>query len=85
MVPRFIVDTNVGGLARWLRMVGYDALFISDIDDEGLIAIGLKEKRVVLTKDTQLMKRRVITSGRLRPFSSSMTSPRPNCVRWCRR
>lgn len=66
MRPRFIVDTNVGRLARWLRMMGYDALFINKIDDEGLIAIGLKEKRVLLTKDTQIMRRRVVTSGKLK-------------------
>ena len=55
MRARFIVDTNVGKLARWLRMMGYDTLFINPIDDEGLIAVGLKEKRVLLTKDTQIM------------------------------
>lgn len=66
MKTRFIVDTNVGKLARWLRMMGYDALFINPIDDEGLIAIALKEKRVLITKDTQIMLRRVVTSGKLK-------------------
>lgn len=66
MRASFIVDTNVGKLARWLRMLGYDTLFINNIDDEELIAIGLKEKRVLLTKDTQIMLRRVVTSGRLK-------------------
>lgn len=66
MRARFIVDTNVGKLARWLRMLGYDTLFINNIDDEELIAIGLKEKRALLTKDTQIMQRRVVTSDRLK-------------------
>jgi len=66
MRPKFIVDTNVGRLARWLRMMGYDALFINEIDDRQLVAIGLKEKRVVLTRDTQIMQRRVVTSGKLK-------------------
>ena len=66
MRPKFIVDTNVGRLARWLRMMGYDALFINDIDDRQLVAIGLREKRVVLTRDTQIVQRRVVTSGRLK-------------------
>ena len=66
MGPRFIVDTNVGRLARWLRMLGYDALFINEINDRQLVAIGLKEKRVLLTRDTQIMQRRVVTSGRLK-------------------
>jgi len=66
MRARFIVDTNAGKLARWLRMMGYDTLFINEIDDAGLIAIGLKENRVLLTKDTQITMRRVVTSGRLK-------------------
>ncbi len=66
MSSRFIVDTNVGKLARWLRMMGYDTLFINPIDDEGLINTALKEKRVLLTKDTQIMRRRVVTSGKLK-------------------
>ena len=66
MRPKFIVDTNVGRLARWLRMTGYDAAFINYIDDRGLISLGLKERRVVLTRDTQIMMRRVVTSGRLK-------------------
>ena len=66
MRAKFIVDTNVGKLARWLRMMGYDTLFINPIDDRGLIGIALKEKRVLLTKDTQIMLRRVVTSGKLK-------------------
>ncbi|MDY6917713.1 MAG: Mut7-C RNAse domain-containing protein [Chloroflexota bacterium] len=66
MRPRFIVDANVGRLARWLRMMGYDTVFINDIDDDELVSIGLREKRVVLTKDTQIMLRRVVTSGRVK-------------------
>ena len=66
MRARFVVDTNAGKLARWLRMLGYDTLFINDVDDNELIAIGLNDKRVLLTKDTQIMLRRVVTSGRLK-------------------
>jgi uncharacterized protein with PIN domain len=66
MRASFIVDTNVGKLARWLRILGYDTLFINEIDDDELIDIGLREKRVLLTRDTQIMLRRVVTSGRLK-------------------
>lgn len=62
---RFIVDSNVGRLARWLRMAGFDTLFINDLDDNRLIRVALSEKRVLLTKDTQILKRRVATTGRL--------------------
>jgi uncharacterized protein with PIN domain len=36
--PRFIVDHNVGKLARYLRMMGYDTLFYKGGDDSGLVA-----------------------------------------------
>jgi len=66
MEIKFIVDSNAGKLARWLRIMGYDALFFNSIDDAQLIDIALKEGRVVLTKDTQILKRRAVTNGQLR-------------------
>ena len=65
METRFIVDSNVGKLAKWLRIMGYDALFFSNIDDNELVDIALEESRVVLTKDTQIMKRRIANNGQL--------------------
>jgi uncharacterized protein with PIN domain len=63
---KFIVDSNVGKLARWLRIMGYDSLFFRSIDDARMIDIALAQGRVILTKDTQIMRRRVITSKRLK-------------------
>lgn len=62
----FIADSNVGKLARWLRMMGYDTLFFNNIDDSRLIHVALKERRVILTKDTQIIRRRIATSGQLK-------------------
>ncbi|HJX69747.1 MAG TPA: Mut7-C RNAse domain-containing protein [Dehalococcoidia bacterium] len=66
METRFIVDSNAGKLARWLRIMGYDTLFFNNIDDAQLVDIALREGRVALTKDTQLMRRRVVANGQLR-------------------
>ena len=66
MQPRFLVDNNVGKLAKWLRMMGYDAMLFDDKDDGEMVKIALSESRVILTKDTQFMKRRVITTGKVR-------------------
>ena len=63
---KFIVDINVGKLAKWLRMMGYDTLLFDGDDDWRMIIIALEEGRVVITKDTQIVKRGVITSGRLK-------------------
>ncbi|UCG54533.1 MAG: Mut7-C RNAse domain-containing protein [Dehalococcoidia bacterium] len=62
---RFIVDHNVGKLAKWLRMMGYDTLFFKGSDDSGLIATALSEDRIILTKDTGIAERRLVTRGRL--------------------
>ena len=44
--PKFMVDSNVGKLAQWLRMMGYDALFFEGEDDSRMIAGALREDRV---------------------------------------
>lgn len=59
------MDVNVGKLAKWLRILGYDALFINPIDDGELVEIALREGRVILTKDTHIARRRVATSGQV--------------------
>jgi hypothetical protein len=66
MEIKFFADNNVGKLAKWLRMMGYDTLFFNGSDDSSMIAIALAEGRVILTRDTQIMRRRVVTSGQLK-------------------
>ncbi len=61
--PRFIADNNVGKLARWLRLLGYDTELFSGNDDGDMIDTALAEDRIVLTRDTQIMKRRLVTRG----------------------
>ncbi len=63
MKPGFIADANVGRLARRLRMMGYDTLFINDIEDSELIRIAHREKRIILTRDTGIMERRIVARG----------------------
>ena len=63
---RFLADSNVGRLARWLRAYGYDAAYASHVDDRHLIARALAEGRVVLTRDVDLMRRRVVAHGTVR-------------------
>ncbi len=63
---KFIVDNNAGKLAKRLRMMGYDTLFFNGSDDWEMITTALSEGRVILTRDTQIMRRRVVTNGRLK-------------------
>ena len=63
---RFLADSNVGRLARWLRAYGYDAAYAPHVDDSLLIGRALAEGRVLLTRDADLMQRRVVSRGSLR-------------------
>ena len=65
----------MGKLAKWLRIMGYDTLFFNGSDDSGMIAIALAEDRVILTRDTQIMKRRVVTSGQLKAILIQSDEP----------
>jgi uncharacterized protein with PIN domain len=72
---KFIVDNNVGKLVKWLRIMGYDTLFFNGSDDSGMIAIALAEDRVILTRDTQIMKRRVVTTAQLKAILIQSDEP----------
>ena len=60
---RFAADAHLGGLARFLRMAGFDTFHANDIDDAELVALALREGRIVLTRDRELLKRRDLTHG----------------------
>ena len=55
--PTFFVDAMLGNIARKLRLLGYDSQYFSDIDDEKLIDGARKEKRIIISKDEELIKR----------------------------
>jgi uncharacterized protein len=76
METRFIADNNVGKLARWLRLIGYDTLLLKQKDDGQMIKIALSESRVILTKDAQFMKRRLVTNGKLKTIHIKQDDPR---------
>jgi uncharacterized protein with PIN domain len=76
MEIKFIVDNNVGKLARWLRLMGYDTLLLEQKDDNQMIQRTLSENRVVLTKDAQFMKRRLVTNGILKAIHIKQDDPK---------
>jgi uncharacterized protein len=61
--PRFVVDVNLGRLARLLRVLGFDVWWSNDADDATLTDVSLEEQRILLTRDRGLLKRRAITHG----------------------
>jgi len=73
---KFIADNNVGKLARWLRLIGYDTLLFKQKDDGQMIKIALSENRVILTKDAQFMNRRLVTNGTLKTIHIKKDNPK---------
>lgn len=57
---KFIADAMLGKLAKWLRMLGYDTLYYSDIDDDELVRFAIREDRILLTRDRLLCRRRMV-------------------------
>ena len=60
---KFIADIMVGRLARYLRMAGYDVIYINDIEDEEVIRIAKKEGRTILTRDSLMLQRKDCKNG----------------------
>jgi uncharacterized protein with PIN domain len=54
--PRFVVDTMLGRLARWLRVIGYDTAYPGAVEDERLLALARDEDRVLVTRDVRLAR-----------------------------
>jgi uncharacterized protein with PIN domain/sulfur carrier protein ThiS len=61
--PRFVVDCNLGRLARYLRLLGFDCLYDNGFTDEAIATISQEQQRIVLTRDRRLLHRKTISHG----------------------
>jgi uncharacterized protein with PIN domain len=48
----------LGTLAKWLRILGYDCVFDTSLNDHQLVRLARAEDRMLLTRDTELARRR---------------------------
>ncbi|MEM3851960.1 MAG: Mut7-C RNAse domain-containing protein [Methanomassiliicoccales archaeon] len=60
--PRFLADNMLGKLARWLRIMGYDTEYASEVCDSEIARRGIEEGRIILTRDRELSMRRNVRS-----------------------
>ncbi|MFW5976627.1 MAG: Mut7-C RNAse domain-containing protein [Bacillota bacterium] len=61
--PRFIADTHLGKLARYLRRFGFDTLYENNFQDKEIVDIAVKDNRIILTRDHGLLMRKRVTYG----------------------
>lgn len=62
-IPKYVIDANLGRLARYLRLLGFDCLYRNDYSDEMVAKISSEDERVVLTRDRSLLQRKIIVYG----------------------
>jgi hypothetical protein len=62
---RFLVDVNVVKLGTLLRMVGFDCAIPSHLDDAEIAETAVRQGRILLTRDRNLLKRKIVVHGHL--------------------
>ena len=89
--PRFLLDVHLGTVARRLRLVGVDAAYDRDADDDALIEQANATRRVLLTQDRGLLRRHSLWLGAYvrgtRPddqFADVLTRFAPPLAPWTR-
>lgn len=58
---RLLLDGMLGRLAKWLRLLGYDAAYFPNLDDNELVRLARAEGRILLTRDRELTRRPGLT------------------------
>lgn len=63
-LPSFIADAHLGGLARRLRLLGFDTLLADDAPDRLIAELAGSDGRILLSRDRELLKHRQVSRGR---------------------
>lgn len=53
---KFILTKELGRLARWLRVLGYDSIYYDRDDKSKLVIISLRDRRAILTRDSKMSR-----------------------------
>lgn len=69
--PRYIVDASLAGLAKWLRLLGYDTVVFCEKAGRKMMRIAVAEKRVILTRRQDMFERQF--SGKMHLVSAKDT------------
>lgn len=77
----FILDSHLGQLATYLRMLGFDSLYRNNYQDEELAQLAVEQGRVLLTRDRRLLMRKIIWLG----YCIHQTDPKKQAAEVLRR
>ena len=61
--PKFVLDVHLGRLAGYLRMLGFDTVYLNRLDDRELVQISCRQRRVLLTRDRGVLTHSAVTRG----------------------
>lgn len=73
---RFVADNHLGKLTRFLRLLGFDTIHDQRWDDPELVEISVGQRRILLTRDVELLKHGELTHG----YYVRSTEPREQVV-----
>ncbi|MFO7892070.1 MAG: Mut7-C RNAse domain-containing protein [bacterium] len=60
---KFILDVQLGKLAKNLRILGFDTLYKNNYKNKQIIKISRQEHRIILTRNKALLKNKTVTHG----------------------
>lgn len=59
--PAFVCDVHLGRLSKYLRMFGFDTSYANDYTPQQIIAISHQQKKIILSRSTQLVRHKEVT------------------------
>ncbi len=59
----FVADVHLGRLAKYLRLFGFDTLYNPGADSRDLVDVSVRQGRVLLTRNKNLLKHKAISRG----------------------
>ena len=62
-IIRFVADGHLGGLARNLRLLGFDVAYRQNAEDRQLLEVMARENRALLTRDRRLLMHGIVQHG----------------------
>lgn len=54
---KFVVDSMLGKLAKWLKILGFDVVYLNKAEDAELLNLASREGRILLSRDHALLER----------------------------